>query len=346
LLGPGYGECIALHFGNADWVVVDSCVDIDSKRSVVLDYLDLINVDVSSQVRLVVATHWHDDHIRGLAQVVRECRKARFVLSGALKSDEFLTLVSLVEPSMLQQSSGLRELSEILTLLEKHTPVEVALADRRLWHPAGPVHREVWALSPSSTSFVRAIAAFAALSSDPNRPNRSVADVKPNEASVVLWCEIADAIILLGADLEESSDPHTGWRAIVASTTRPSGRANVFKVPHHGSVTAHNPSVWTDLLIDSPTALVSPFRRGSVVLPTMTDGVRICSLAGKAYNSQARVPAKESWDPTVEAVVAEATVSFGDAEPPPGHVRLRRPIAGGTWSVELFGGAAPLCEAA
>lgn len=27
LLGPGYGECVEIHHGHGEWIVVDSCVD-------------------------------------------------------------------------------------------------------------------------------------------------------------------------------------------------------------------------------------------------------------------------------------------------------------------------------
>jgi Metallo-beta-lactamase superfamily len=341
LLGPGYGECIVMHFTRGEWVIVDSCIDISTRRPVALDYLDQIHVDVAKDVRLVVATHWHDDHIRGLAEIVRAAGKARLVHSMTLRSDEFTTLVKLVEPKMMLRSSGVREFAEILEILKNHTPAGFAIADRRLWLPAGPVSRSVWALSPSDRSVQLALEGLAAVLTDTDLPNTRVPDIRPNHTSVVLWCEIADLFVLLGADLEETSDPNTGWRAIITSTTRPSGKATVFKVPHHGSVTAHNADVWTQML-DDPIALVTPFARGIVKLPTTGDRTRIRPLARESYLTQLSDRGSTAWDPAVSEVLAESTLSVEDAEPPPGHVRLRRTVGEGAWRVEVFGGAEEL----
>jgi hypothetical protein len=51
---------------------------------------------------------------------------------------------------------------------------------------------------------------------------------------------IGDIALLLGADLEETGEEDTGWSVIVASTERPHGKASIFKIPHHGSETAHH----------------------------------------------------------------------------------------------------------
>jgi hypothetical protein len=40
LFGPGYGESLALHLGNGQWMIVDSCVDSSSRRAAALGYLD------------------------------------------------------------------------------------------------------------------------------------------------------------------------------------------------------------------------------------------------------------------------------------------------------------------
>ena len=66
LLGPGYGESVVVHIGQGRWVIVDSCIT-DAREPQALDYLLSIGVDPAAAVTLIVATHWHDDHIRGMA---------------------------------------------------------------------------------------------------------------------------------------------------------------------------------------------------------------------------------------------------------------------------------------
>jgi len=83
VFGPGIGECTVAHLGDGAWIVVDSCIDRTSGHPAALDYLRTLRVDVASQVKLVVATHWHDDHIRGLGKILEAAESARFVNSAA-----------------------------------------------------------------------------------------------------------------------------------------------------------------------------------------------------------------------------------------------------------------------
>src|SRR6266545_2127970 len=91
VLGPGYGECIVVHLGHGEWLINDSCVD-RNRRAAGLSYLDTLGVDVTQAVKVVVASHWDDDHVRGLGEVVDKCSQALFVCSNALGSDIFLQL--------------------------------------------------------------------------------------------------------------------------------------------------------------------------------------------------------------------------------------------------------------
>jgi len=95
--GPGYGECLLVHLGEGEWMIVDSCVQ--SNRQPALDYLHAMDVDPAVAVKLVVATHWHDDHVRGIADVLATCRTAAFACSAALSPDELLQTIGALEPA-------------------------------------------------------------------------------------------------------------------------------------------------------------------------------------------------------------------------------------------------------
>ena len=92
VFGPGYGEAIAIHVGSGRAIIVDSCLD-NAGRPATIGYLKQLGVDVASQVEAVAASHWHDDHTKGLSTVIDECRSASFCLSSALQKQEFVGLL-------------------------------------------------------------------------------------------------------------------------------------------------------------------------------------------------------------------------------------------------------------
>src|SRR5437868_1391293 len=94
VFGPGLGECILIHIGGGRWIIVDSCVDRNKKRAVSLAYLDEIGVDPVN-VDLILITHWHDDHVAKIEDIVAACSNAEFWCSSALRSVEFLQLLEI-----------------------------------------------------------------------------------------------------------------------------------------------------------------------------------------------------------------------------------------------------------
>jgi hypothetical protein len=339
VFGPGYGESIALHIGRGRWAIIDSCVLQPGSRPVALHYLAVLGVKPEESVDLVVATHWHDDHIRGIADVFRACTSADFAISAALREREFRQLLATYEGKPFEGGSGLTELSAIVKeLANRGRPPRFAIHSRRLLQDSND--GEIWALSPSDEDITLAIRQFAKLLPDKGSLPRA-SPVQPNRASVALWVRRQGLAVLLGADLEQTPEANTGWTAVVSSTTRPKGVASLFKVPHHGSHTAHNAAVWTDMLIE-PTSVLTPWARGRRYLPTDSDVDRIVTLSKVAFSTAPPARRKaELRDPAVRRTVKETTKSFLRALPDMGMVRFRSGD-GKVWTRELFGSAAEL----
>ena len=93
LFGPGVGECIVVHIGDGQWVVIDSCLGPETKQPVALSYLNSLGIDIAHSVSVVIVTHWHDDHMEGGATLLDAATNAIFCCSIALRKDEFLSRV-------------------------------------------------------------------------------------------------------------------------------------------------------------------------------------------------------------------------------------------------------------
>ncbi len=286
LFGPGYGESLVLHLGNGRWMVVDSCVDPDSGRAAALDYLDALGVDCARDVAVVLATHWHDDHVRGIAEVVEACEAARFVCSAALRSEEFLTLAQSNVLGAERTTSGVRELACVLEIVRVRKAAGRSGAGPGLALENTVIDEspscEVRALSPSSAALQRALASIAAKLPEPLRPHLRVAAPSSNEGSVALWLKGRSGQALLAADVERQAGDDRGWGAILALRPPGSAPAELVKAPHHGSESGHDRRMWDDLLEPEPSALLTPWRRGARSLPTEEDRRRIVRLAPDA----------------------------------------------------------------
>lgn len=355
LFGPGVGECVVVHLGEGDWIVVDSCVETGSGRPIALEYLDQLGVDVSKAVKLVVVTHWHDDHIKGASVILRAAQQAEVVCSAALSRDEFFEAVGAAEHA-LTESPGTAEFSAIFkTLTERAasgvrpqsigpTWVMASQCLLSLRNMGRKCPAEVHALSPSSGSMSLAFHEIAHLLPQYGKPKRRAVALRPNQLGVVLWVGVGDVRLLLGSDLEESTSLTLGWQAVVRSTTRPTGRAQIFKVPHHGSKNADSPEVWDQMLDSSPHALLTAFASGSTPIPSETDIARLRRRTEHLYCTS---PPK-GWSPprrstTVEKTANEVARKRRAIVGPMGHVRVRSNCESpSSPSVELFGSATAL----
>jgi beta-lactamase superfamily II metal-dependent hydrolase len=336
-----------MHIGASrdnDWCIVDSCIARNSRESVASEYLSSLQNGALDRVKLVIATHWHDDHIRGLASILRRSPDAHFGCSAALDNENFRRLVEL---PYIPQRSGIDEFKAILDLLIQRsaagTPVNLvapkfAIENRRLLHLADrgrTCAASVTALSPSDGTLKLAFADFAQLLPASGQAQRRIPNRAPNRTSVVLWIEVGTRRALLGADLEHTNRPGEGWVAVLASR-QDQTPAQVFKVPHHGSANADYPNVWAQMLVQNPIAVVTPFSGGQVRLPQPADLARLGARTTNLYCTSPGAGQPPRRDSSVEKMVRRVTKQRRVIDGRPGHLRMR-------WSA-MDAGAGPVVE--
>lgn len=351
IFGPGVGECVVVHLGDGRWMVVDSCLS-DRGRPIALEYLEELGVSPAEQVVLVGASHWHDDHCKGLADVVKATPTAAFWCSLALCKEEFTTLLAAGRRVMME-SSGVDELFGSLRHLRNRARKGTqrgtvgpswAIADRLLWRSTLSAGGEVavWALSPSDADVTRALRGFEKLLPKEKQPRRRIPKQTPNAASVVMWIDVRTHRLLLGGDLETENHPGRGWEAVLASQRCGGGRASIFKVPHHGAYNAHHEGVWADLLEKHAIAAVTPYRRSK--LPRVSDMRRLCEHTDQAFLTaspeSSRSPRRSN---AVERTMREVALARRPMTTTVGHVRVRAPLNASqnpdAVTVDLFEGA-------
>lgn len=274
-------------------------------------------------------------------------------MPSALTSIEFRKLIARYGQSSMQESSGLDEFVRILEILDSRkqqdarlNPPKLAGQDRMLYsHQSGAIDVKVSSLSPSDASNLAATLGFSSLLPTRGERKKRIPSLTPNQSSMVLWIEVAGWRLLLGADLEVTTDPTTGWLAILSGSTVVTGKAEVFKIPHHGAKTAHEPRVWLELLSSQPYAMLSPFNLGDSLLPTPDDVQRIAGLTPNGYITAPPIARRHKWSAkVVRETLHDATRAVHNVHCGWGQIRLRRSLADGStpWRVELFGDATAL----
>ncbi|MFF3376215.1 MBL fold metallo-hydrolase [Streptomyces sp. NPDC002680] len=336
VFGPGVGECIVIHLGDAEWMVIDSCVRTGSKIPVAVEYLQQLGVNVAESVRIVVATHWHDDHVKGISTLLQEATKARFYAAGAFRRDEFLA-VSQRTHLISKFSSGVEELVNVRKIIterkaQKGGSLEQVSAVQRISADPNRAVREIWALSPSAEDTERGIEHIASIIDEQSGKVSRVPNLPPNDVSVVLHLETAIGGILLGGDLEHHRTTRTrGWHAVLDHPGRPDTKATFYKVPHHGSGNADCPEIWQHLLADQPVCVLTPFERGKIPLPRQADVTRLRSKVDRVFITSARRFASVARSSTVEKAIRGATRSFKPNTLKMGHVQAR--VVNDGWDV-------------
>ena len=340
LFGPGYGESAVVHLGDDQWIVVDCLREraSDGGCPAPLRYLERVGVDAAAKVRLVVATHWHDDHIRGMAELVRQCEGAVFCCSAALCQRESLAIVgALSDREVSVTGSGVQEIKELFSETDPKRR-EYALANKRLLCLP---EAEVWSLSPDTGVFDKFLQGVATLVPEVGRPKSRIPSLAPNEASVVLWVRAGAVRLLLGADLERR-----GWTGMLGNFARAGGEASAFKLPHHGSKDADHDGVWDGMVASDAVSIVAPWSRGGSLLPRPADTQRILRRGRPAYVTamqRTRRPRARRRGRPVDRTIRESGIRVRRLSPSPSGVRIRRRRQGGSaWKVDLLGSACRL----
>lgn len=335
LFGPGFGEALAIHVGSGEWILIDSCLLPDG-RPASLAYLESLNVP-PEKVRVLVASHWHDDHVGGLSQLVRRYGGAEFFVPNYFSAKEGSEYVAAYSGATAPQSRGTHELYESISV---STPVPTGSRVVIYSGEHAGISVSAHALSPVPAAWGQAMAHLMGQLPQPAQQIKHAAQPKTNIASIVVHVALGQDALLLGSDLEKHGS--LGWQAVVASSfAKRLAKASFYKVAHHGSKTAHLDEIWSELLTSRPLVALTPFMHGCVSLPADDDVKRIKALAGSVHCTSLG-STKPQMSSQSAQLLKGISKNLKVLNRRMGHWRFRRPLAGGAWVAEGGGAAVTL----
>jgi beta-lactamase superfamily II metal-dependent hydrolase len=262
IFGRGTGESILMHLQDNEWLITDSCLN-DQNKPAALEYLKEQGVDPAEHVKLIIISHFHDDHISGMLETILTCKKARVHISAALTKEEFVRYIydfkklnevnsKTNEFSRLCehfQTSDRKDLDQVMANTCLYTKNNITI------HALSPCNED---MQESRDDFVH----HAVNANNNSEVLLSLPKGKPNHYCVVL--RIYDTTshqqndILLGADLEKKRN--RGWDKVCTAICAPiNKKVGVFKIPHHGSETGYHTQTWNSLINDTPIGVITTY---------------------------------------------------------------------------------------
>jgi type VI protein secretion system component Hcp len=343
--GGGYGESCIIHLGMQKWVVVDSCIDPKSKKSLPLQYLETLGVNTNTDVILIVCTHWDDDHIQGISQLLKKCKIAQFSFAKPNDRVKFLKMVSLDYNKISKEatSSSTKEFNECLEILEKNKSiVKESFPDRILMTvKVNTFDNQIISLSPSDSAIQQFDIEISTLITEYGMSNKHIVKNTPNFNSVALFLKLGNHRAVLGADLEVSiTNKNIGWDDIVNNSQSIDKKASFFKIPHHGSQNAFHNGLWVNFLATNTKAGLTPWNRGHK-LPTLKMLEFYKSKADELFiTSKINDGSPKKRDKSINKMIQEFNIDLEEVPFNYGIIRARIDMTNNTdWLIERYGTA-------
>lgn len=343
LIGTGgYGESIVLHMGFEQWIIIDSCIDITNKQPAALNYLESIGIPFT-KVKLVICTHWHDDHIRGMDVILEKCINAKFCCSRVNDREKFFNWVSIefqkskIEP----KNSSTVVFNKCLQIVSsRQSQIKGAVADKVLINTSNDdVDSGVIALSPSDFTMLKFDFELLELSKMAIESNIKIPTGSPNSRSVALYVKLGFHRAILGADLEVTSNNEEGWLSIINSSQVIDKKASLFKIPHHGSENGYHKDIWQLLLSEMPVAKLTPWNKsGGLPKPEMLQLYSVHSNSLYSTSPYINSNKAKKRNPKLNKLISEFNKTLKEVKFKKGIVRSRinMKIANATWDIELL----------
>lgn len=331
----GYGESICIHIGDSRWIIIDSLTEKDGTPAA-LKYLNSIGV-TPDRVTAVLLTHWHDDHVRGAAQIVDACTDAVIAISSVLRHDEFKAFLRRTPSAAISRTtSGVDELMSIIKCLnQRGKSPHFCMANRKILEEFNDAALSFEALSPCDNDFLQMLERIAAVVVPDGVAMRLPAPSR-NDISVVTTIQVSGRMFLFGADLEVSKEGY-GWHALHGDAWRKRGRADFYKVAHHGSVTGEFPPIWEEFLRPDVMTVLTPWSRGTK-LPKATDVQRIAGQTRNCFAaSKVRQPKSSFAAAAVQRSLKDADIQVYREPNETGHIRFRS-HGEDQWKVDFVSG--------
>ncbi len=281
VLGAGKGESIILRCPGGGWGVIDcyalSLDDLASNPT--LQFLKERGVSV---LEFLCLTHPHDDHFRGMSQLLEQLEVKHFWRFAGLAGRDLqrLALLLSVDAERSDDTELTHNADDFVKTMrlvnEKRSAKQLRQKTVTGYQQLFPVLADesasfqIWGFAPSGNQVAKYEESLTTCFTDDGRFRSPLPQAHHNSISVGLIIRFGETQIVLGGDIERA-----GWQDAFAELQKHHLFADAVKVSHHGSVTGYIPSLWETLAgKKKPIAVIVPYRRFRLPKQTAIDHIR------------------------------------------------------------------------
>lgn len=281
--GPSQGESVLIHYGDGMWIMVDSCTY--GGENLPLLVLEKLHAEKTSVTR-VICTHWHDDHVAGLSEILKECPNSYFLVpsvTNAIILPQYFVYKS--EKAVKEnEKEAWQMFQKCLDVLSKRDNVLdpelkekqfVKIGESILDYDTHHTHVDIKALSPSQqmcSKFGQMLA-----DGDANTCDFDDSEIEPNMCSITIGIKFGEnrRSLFLGADLECNRPPDSAYNSCVEECAErhglgmcnlkgsrhlePFGQFSYTKINHHSSKTGYCCHYWDALVAEDNIGVSTVF---------------------------------------------------------------------------------------
>ena len=322
--GAGQGESVVIHIGDGNWIIIDSYVS--NKLSLAYIYLTSIEANLDN-VEMIICSHWHSDHVKGMCQLLKSCPNAKFYVpsvSGSKYYPEFfagnIKEIEITEEGVL---TVMEEFQSCMSYADQNNILDYLERDKTLIkRNVNGQCLEIAAISPSKDLRNRFHKMFASKKDGKYKEY----GIEPNMCSSAIMVSVNNELhFLLGADLEcnRSEDDkdfdgcpnHCAERGIRGwcNTFHESQNHNFVnkysyvKIAHHSSETGYCPKLWNEKVTEDVIGVTTVFNANLLPQPNM---VELYSERCKEYyiSAPSVVSVGKTDHPEIDNLVEEGVV--------------------------------------
>lgn len=270
VINSGIGEGIIIQLPNSKWGVVD-CYSpslLNPTENPTLQFLTHNNV---KELEFLCLTHPHDDHYRGMSQVLEyyEGNIKEFWRFGGVDITELLAYLKInaienKDKELTMSTNDLHKTFKKVIEIKKKKKLNVQYINdfRRLYSDSVDQNiLEIFSLAPSSNLVQDYVATLKACFSNKGTIDIGRKQRNHNMVSVVLLIKYGNTKVLLGADAEKRS-----WKYILQDKLRTEDiSSHALKMSHHGSTNSIINGLWEEISKDNKLyVIITPYVRKSL----------------------------------------------------------------------------------